>query len=81
MEFMARLAAECKARPDVVKEIKSANTARHVSEIVIKNNVAGYFDLVCKNVHEQMKKYSNGQVEIEVVMFEFDGRVIGMHPK
>jgi cobalt-precorrin-5B (C1)-methyltransferase len=81
MEFMARLAAECKARPDVVKEIKSANTARHVSEIVTKNNVAGYFDLVCKNVHEQMKEYSNGQLEIEVVMFEFDGRVIGMHPK
>ena len=47
----------------------------------MKNNVAGYFDLVCKNVHEQMKEYSNGQLEIEVVMFEFDGRVIGMHPK
>jgi hypothetical protein len=28
-----------------------------------------------------MKEYSNGQLEIEVVMFEFDGRVIGMHPK
>ena len=81
MEFMAHLAAECKARPDVVKEIKSANTARHVSEIVMKNNVAGYFDLICKNVHEHMKEYSNGQLEIEVVMFEFDGRVIGMHPK
>jgi cobalt-precorrin-5B (C1)-methyltransferase len=80
MEFMARLAAECKAPPKVVQEIKGANTARHVSEIITKNNVAGYFDLVCKKVYEQMSEHSKGQLDIDVVMFEFDGQVIGRYP-
>jgi cobalt-precorrin-5B (C1)-methyltransferase len=80
MEFMARLAAECKASPAVVNEIKGANTARHVSEIITKNNVKGYFDLVCKKVYEQMNEHAKGQLEIEVIMFEFDGKVIGRHP-
>lgn len=80
MEFMARLAAECKALPAVVNEIKSANTARHVSEIITKNNIAGYFDLVCKKVHEQMSEHAKNQLEIEVIMFEFDGKVIGRYP-
>ncbi|HKZ62347.1 MAG TPA: cobalt-precorrin-5B (C(1))-methyltransferase [Nitrososphaera sp.] len=80
MEFMARLAAECKASPKVVQEIKRANTARHVSEIITKNNVAGYFDLVCKKVHEQMSEHAKVQLEMEVVMFEFDGRVTGRYP-
>ena len=81
MEFMARLAAECNSPAKVVEEIKGANTARHVSEIVTKNNVAGYFDLVCKKVHKQMSEYSKGALEIEVIMFEFDGRIIGRYPK
>jgi cobalt-precorrin-5B (C1)-methyltransferase len=80
MEFMARLAAECKAPSKVVQEIKGANTARHVSEIITKNNVAGYFDLVCKKVHEQMNEHAKGLLEIKVVMFEFDGKVTGRYP-
>ncbi len=80
MEFMARLAAECKVPPKVVQEIKGANTARHVSEIITKNNVTGYFDLVCKKVYEQMSEHSKGQLDIDVVMFEFDGQVIGRYP-
>jgi cobalt-precorrin-5B (C1)-methyltransferase len=80
MEFMARLAAECKVSPRVVQEIKSANTARHASEIITKNNVAGYFDLVCKKVHQQMSQHAKGPLEINVIMFEFDGKVIGRYP-
>lgn len=80
MEFMARLAAECKVSQKVVQEIKGANTARHASEIITKNNVAGYFDLVCKKVHQQMSEHAKGPLEINVIMFEFDGKVIGRYP-
>ena len=80
MEFMARLAAECKAPPKLVQEIRGANTARHVSEIITKNNLVGYFDLVCKKVHEEMSEHARGQLEIEVVMFDFDGKVTGRYP-
>jgi cobalt-precorrin-5B (C1)-methyltransferase len=81
MQFMARLAAECEAPPNVVEEIGSANTARHVSEIIKKNNILSYYDHVCKRVSEQMHEHAKGQLQIEVVLFEFDGTVIGRYPK
>jgi cobalt-precorrin-5B (C1)-methyltransferase len=81
MEFMARLAAECEAPQNVIEEIRSANTARHVSEIIKKNNIVSYYDLLCRRVFEQMHDYARGQLQIEVVLFEFDGKVIGRYPK
>ncbi|TLY02912.1 MAG: cobalt-precorrin-5B (C(1))-methyltransferase, partial [Thaumarchaeota archaeon] len=68
------------APPKLVQEIRGANTARHVFEIVTKNNLVGYFDLVCKKVHEQMREHAREQLEIEVVMFDFDGKVTGRYP-
>jgi cobalt-precorrin-5B (C1)-methyltransferase len=80
MQFMARLAAECNAPPKVVEEINYANTARHVSEIIRSNNIVGYYDYLCKKVYEQMHQLSKGILQVEVLMFEFDGSVIGRHP-
>ncbi|MDQ3837434.1 MAG: cobalt-precorrin-5B (C(1))-methyltransferase [Thermoproteota archaeon] len=81
MEFMAQLAAECQAKPNVVEEINSANTARHVSEIINRNKISGYYDHICKKVFEQMDEHAKGQLGIHIILFEFDGRVIGKHPK
>jgi cobalt-precorrin-5B (C1)-methyltransferase len=80
MEFMASLALQCGADERIVEQIRHANTARHVSEIVTKYGIQGFFDLVCKKVYEQMREYANKEVEIEVIMFEFDGSVIGRYP-
>ena len=79
MEFMARVAAECNSLPKVIEEIKGANTARHVSEIIDKNNISGFFDLVCKKVHEQMHDYSGGKLKLEVIMFGFEGKLCGQY--
>ena len=81
MEFMARLAAECEAPQIVIEEIRNANTARHVSEIIKKNNIVSYYDHLCRRVFEQMHDYARGQLQIEVVLFEFDGKVICRYPK
>lgn len=81
MEFMARLAAECKAPPDVVQEIGTANTARHVSEIIKHNKILTYYDHICKKVYEQMNEHAKGQLHIEVILFEFDGVIIGRYPR
>ncbi len=48
MEFMAQLASDCNATPDIVQEISSANTARHVSEIIKKHKIVNYYDKLCK---------------------------------
>src|SRR5919112_4625038 len=81
MEFMARLASECRAPPNLIEEIRSANTARHVSELIKQNKIMNYYDHVCKRVYEQMNEYAKAQLHIEVILFEFDGTVIGRYPK
>jgi cobalt-precorrin-5B (C1)-methyltransferase len=81
IEFMAQLAVECGALSNIIEEIRSANTARHVSEIIKQNEIKGYYDHVCKKVYEQMNEYAKSQLRIEVILFEFDGKVIGTYPK
>jgi cobalt-precorrin-5B (C1)-methyltransferase len=80
MDFMAKIAAECNSSQSVIQEIRGANTARHVSEIIKNNNVNGFFDLICRRVYEQMYEHSKRELEIKVIMFEFDGSVCGQYP-
>lgn len=81
MEFLAELAQRCNASSDTVQEIKKANTARHVFEIVSTKNLNGYFDLVCSEVYNQLRKHSEEKFEIDVIMFDFDGNTIGKYPR
>jgi cobalt-precorrin-5B (C1)-methyltransferase len=79
LDFMAGLAEQCGAPASVVAEIRQANTARHAGEIVAKNNVHGFFDLLCKKVYEQMRDHSKGQLALEIVMFDFDGKILARY--
>ena len=81
MEFMANLAKECNAPSSVVEEIRKANTARHVLEIVTRHKIAGFSDMMCQKVFEQMVSHAGTGLDIRVIMFEFDGTVIGAYPK
>ena len=80
MDYMANLASLCTTSKNIINEIRQANTARHVSEIIIQNNVENFFDLLCKSVYQEMYNHSNKLIEIEVVMFGFDGKVLGKYP-
>src|SRR5215213_135327 len=55
MEFMAKIASRCSSSAAVIEEIKKANTARHVSEIVDRNRVEGFYDAICKEVFDQLQ--------------------------
>jgi cobalt-precorrin-5B (C1)-methyltransferase len=81
MDFMASVASEHGASDELVNEIKKANTARHVSEIVMAHKLDGYFDVLCEKVCGVMKEHTKGQAEIECVMFDFDSKVIGRYPR
>jgi cobalt-precorrin-5B (C1)-methyltransferase len=80
MEFMAKVASECRSSTVVIEEIKKANTARHVSEIVDAYRVEGFYDLLCRKVFERLYEYSDGRIDLQVIMFDFDGKVKGLHP-
>ena len=82
MEFLAGLAQRCGAQDDILSEIRKANTARHVSEIVAGRGFDGkFFDLVCSEVYGQLRSHSEEKFDIDVIMFDFDGNVVGRHPR
>jgi len=81
MDFLSELAKKCKADEDVVQKIKNANTARNVQEIILENNIDGFFDLICSEVYKQMRDHSENKIPIEIILFNFDGNVLARYPK
>ncbi len=81
MEFLAEIAQICNAPEDVISEIRKANTARHVFEIVSSRNLGrDFFNLVCSKVYTQLRNHSEEKFDIDVIMFDFDGNTIGRFP-
>lgn len=81
MGFLAGLAEESGASEDTIRQIKRANTARHVLEIVKESGENGFYCMVCSRVHGQMTEHSEEALDIEVVLFDFDGAVLARHPE
>jgi len=81
MQFLSELAQKCNTKNETIEEIKKANTARHVYEIVLKENIEGFFDTVCSEVYNQLRKHSEAKFELDVIMFDFDGKIIGRFPR
>jgi len=81
MEYLSELAKKCKAEEKIIQEIKNANTARNVQEIILENNVEGLFAQICSEVYKQMKNHSENKTAIEVILFDFDGSVLARCPK
>jgi cobalt-precorrin-5B (C1)-methyltransferase len=81
MKFLAEIAKRCAASNDTIEQIRKANTARHVLEIVLNKNLKNYFDLVCSEVYDQLRNHSENKFDIDVIMFDFDGNVIGRFPR
>ena len=80
MNFLADIASQCTLSQNIIDEIRNANTARHVSEIIDKNNVPKFYDLLCEKVHSQMFATANKSIDIIVLLFGFDGSLLGKFP-
>jgi cobalt-precorrin-5B (C1)-methyltransferase len=81
MEYMAKIASICSSSPVLIRDIREANTARHVSGIIDRNRVEGFYDAICREVYSQLNDYSNGRIDLQIIMFEFDGKVKGLYPQ
>ncbi len=79
LDFMADIAEKCGAPMSVIAEIRQANTARHAGEIVAKNNVCGFYDMLCKRVYEEMSEHSKGKLVLEIIMFDFNGKILARY--
>jgi cobalt-precorrin-5B (C1)-methyltransferase len=75
--FLARLAGDLGASAELVAAIAAANTARHVQELVEAAGLVRFFTRLCELAAEQGAAVAPGKVTVEVVLFDFDGRVLG----
>jgi len=81
MSFLADLAKNCGANEVIINQIKKANSARHVQEIIQGNKMNEFFKKICSKVYDHMKEQSENKVVLEVVLFDFDGSVLSRYPE
>ncbi|HUY33799.1 MAG TPA: cobalt-precorrin-5B (C(1))-methyltransferase [Pirellulales bacterium] len=77
LEFLAAIAADRGAASDVVEEVRRANTARHVSEIVAARQVHGFWNAVAQKVVQACRAHVREAAAVECVLTDFGGQVIG----
>ena len=75
--FLARVARDLGAPPALVDAIAAANTARHVQELIDVAGFPRFYPRLCELAAEHCAAAALGRVAVEVVLFDFDGRVLG----
>ena len=81
MKFLSEIAKRCDASTDTVTKILGANTARNVQEIIMEDKIDGFFDEITKEVCNQMRQHSENNIPVEVILFDFDGKVLSRDKK
>ena len=81
MNFLAELAIRCGANNELVKKIKVANTARHVGELVDQFGLNMFYNVLCKEVYSHLSKYSPSELQIKIILLDFNGKIIGEFPE
>ncbi len=81
MKFLSEIAGKCGANSDTIRKILGANTARNVQEIIMEDKVDGFFDEITKEAYNHMRQHSEEKVPVEVILFDFDGKVLSRDKK
>lgn len=77
MELLASIAQEIGAEPTTVQEIRAANTARHVLELAAKQGLDRLPSAICARVVRHLSAHAGGTAEIEALLVDFDGKLLG----
>jgi cobalt-precorrin-5B (C1)-methyltransferase len=81
MKFLSELAKRCNAKSETISKILGANTARNVQEIIMEDKIDGFFDEVTKEACSQMRQHSEEKISVEIILFDFDGKVLSRDKK
>lgn len=81
MEFLASLAAESGASPELIAAIRQANTARHVLELCRDAGLVGITSHICRKVAEHCSHHAGERLPITVCLVDFSGALLGRYPE
>ncbi len=71
-ELLAGITSEAGGSPELIEEVKLANTARHAYELWRAANLERAPYLLCERVAENLREYAGGKLEIHAIMVDFD---------
>ncbi|HJT78970.1 MAG TPA: cobalt-precorrin-5B (C(1))-methyltransferase, partial [Gemmataceae bacterium] len=74
--FLAQVARDLGGPAELVEAIAAANTARHVQELIEAAGFTRFYARLCELAAEHCAAAA-GELAVEVVLFDFDGRVLG----
>ncbi len=77
MELLADIAGELGAPEHVTAEIRSANTARHVLELAVREGLAGLPSAVCEKAANHLAQHAGGALPVHAILVDFNGEVLG----
>jgi cobalt-precorrin-5B (C1)-methyltransferase len=75
--FLAAMARDLGAAEELASAIAAANTARHVQELIEASGFVRFYTRLCELAAEHCFSTGQGALTIDVVLFDFDGRVLG----
>jgi cobalt-precorrin-5B (C1)-methyltransferase len=81
LEFLATLAAQCKAPAQLVDEIRAANTARHVGELCREYRFPTLLEAICRHAAQQLTAQVQDRLEIWIYLVDFDGGLLAYYPE
>jgi cobalt-precorrin-5B (C1)-methyltransferase len=71
-EILAEITHETGGSPELVEQVKGANTARHAYELWRASGLEKAPHLLCERVAENLREYAEGRLEIHAIMVDFD---------
>jgi cobalt-precorrin-5B (C1)-methyltransferase len=80
MDLLARLTRATGAPKEVVDAVREANTGRHAMELVDDAGYPGLGSQICQKAHHYASRFADGPLEIQVIITDFEGNVLGRHP-
>lgn len=82
MALLAEIAKDLHAAPEVVEQIRAANTARHVLELATQSGLSGLADTICARAaaHLELHAAPVAPLSVHAILVDFDGRVLGHVP-
>lgn len=77
LDGLAALAASCGADAETMQAVRRSNTAREAQEIVLAQDVVGFFDQVAERVAGRCHAYVKGAFTVQCILTDSDGAVLG----
>ena len=71
-DLLAEITTKAGGSPELIREIRNANTARHAYELWQSAKLDRAADLLCRQAAENLAEYAEGKLEVHVILVDFD---------